>query len=92
MNAAGIRQGGLSPVGSTPQRQQGDETGGAMKAAGSRPPLNCPSWARTRTLLIQSQACCQLHQGAAFWKASVVMERRGIEPLTSALRTQRSPS
>ena len=24
----------------------------------------CPSWARTRTLLIQSQACCQLHQGA----------------------------
>src|SRR5687767_9021617 len=26
--------------------------------------LGCPSWARTRTLLIQSQACCQLHQGA----------------------------
>jgi hypothetical protein len=26
----------------------------------------CPSWARTRTLLIQSQACCQLHQGAVF--------------------------
>ena len=26
---------------------------------------DCPSWARTRTLLIQSQACCQLHQGAA---------------------------
>src|SRR5260370_34029295 len=25
---------------------------------------SCPSWARTRTLLIQSQACCQLHQGA----------------------------
>jgi hypothetical protein len=25
----------------------------------------CPSWVRTRTLLIQSQACCQLHQGAA---------------------------
>src|SRR5690606_36448529 len=25
---------------------------------------NCPSWDRTRTLLIQSQACCQLHQGA----------------------------
>ncbi len=25
---------------------------------------NCPSWVRTRTLLIQSQACCQLHQGA----------------------------
>jgi hypothetical protein len=27
-------------------------------------PFSCPSWARTRTLLIQSQACCQLHQGA----------------------------
>src|SRR5262249_21391419 len=27
-------------------------------------PLSCPSWARTRTLLIQSQTCCQLHQGA----------------------------
>jgi hypothetical protein len=26
--------------------------------------FDCPSWARTRTLLIQSQACCQLHQGA----------------------------
>src|SRR5688500_6993678 len=25
---------------------------------------DCPSWDRTRTLLIQSQACCQLHQGA----------------------------
>src|SRR5215207_6367327 len=29
-------------------------------------PSSCPSWARTRTLLIQSQACCQLHQGAIF--------------------------
>src|SRR6185436_17870814 len=27
-------------------------------------PWDCPSWDRTRTLLIQSQACCQLHQGA----------------------------
>jgi hypothetical protein len=27
-------------------------------------PCDCPSWARTRTLLIQSQTCCQLHQGA----------------------------
>jgi hypothetical protein len=35
--------------------------------SGAAPPgalLNCPSWARTRTLLIQSQTCCQLHQGA----------------------------
>lgn len=27
-------------------------------------PSSCPSRARTWTLLIQSQACCQLHQGA----------------------------
>ena len=26
--------------------------------------LSCPSWDRTRTLLLQRQACCQLHQGA----------------------------
>src|SRR5207244_10448685 len=51
---------------------------------------HCPSWARTRTLLIQSQACCQLHQGAVL--LSIVMELRGIEPLTSAVRLQRSPS
>src|SRR5437879_6306999 len=30
--------------------------------------LHCPSWDRTRTLLIQSQACCQLHQGAGACK------------------------
>ena len=84
--------------------------------------LSCPSWARTRTLLIQSQACCQLHQGAELvisGQCSVIsglvlallfacesqasehsplttdhcfMELRGIEPLTSALRTRRSPS
>ncbi len=30
----------------------------------SRRASSCPSWDRTRTLLIQSQACCQLHQGA----------------------------
>src|SRR2546427_257617 len=29
---------------------------------------SCPSWDRTRTLLIQSQACCQLHQGAPYPK------------------------
>src|SRR5216110_2073634 len=40
--------------------------GQRRRAAGSRPAAlqSCPSWARTRTLLIQSQACCQLHQGA----------------------------
>ncbi len=35
-----------------------------QKAAALRCGFDCPSWARTRTLLIQSQACCQLHQGA----------------------------
>ena len=25
---------------------------------------SCPSWDRTRTLLLQRQTCCQLHQGA----------------------------
>src|SRR4051812_38011555 len=35
------------------------KSGGHAAAA-----LHCPSWDRTRTLLIQSQACCQLHQGA----------------------------
>lgn len=41
-------------------------------------PCNCPSWARTRTLLIQSQACCQLHQGAAngLPNSEVPMRRR----------------
>src|SRR5688572_32861585 len=40
--------------GSTPQRQQGDETGGAMKKRrASARRFHCPSWARTRTLLIQ---------------------------------------
>src|SRR5258705_9531161 len=50
-----------------------------------RPLEDCPSWDRTRTLLIQSQACCQLHQGA-------LMELRGLEPLTSWVRSRRSPS
>ena len=26
---------------------------------------HCPAWGRTRSLLIQSQTCCQLHHGAA---------------------------
>ncbi len=33
-------------------------------------PSSCPAWARTRTLLIQSQTCCQLHQGAILWTES----------------------
>jgi hypothetical protein len=62
--------------------------------------LNCPSWARTRTLLIQSQTCCQLHQGAPFRGSSprprptlllsrscgITAEREtGFEPATLSL-------
>src|SRR5207253_912337 len=35
---------------------------------------SCPSWDRTRTLLIQSQACCQLHEGAADHKLTFSSE------------------
>src|SRR5439155_5771385 len=93
--------------------------------------LDCPSWDRTRTLLIQSQACCQLHQGAPKPERSPsvrlgerrddrmrhtlhvarpatglaaalvrrvtcnlqrVMDLKGLEPLTSWVRSRRSPS
>ena len=40
------------------------KSGGAVFRRGSTVSCDCPSWDRTRTLLIQSQACCQLHQGA----------------------------
>ena len=51
--------------GSTPQRRQGEsEQEGERKSRPKGRLLSCPSWDRTRTLLIQSQACCQLHQGA----------------------------
>src|SRR5436190_913400 len=68
-------------VGPRPQHLWSAEDGVTSKSAES-----CPSWDRTRTLLIQSQACCQLHQGAA------IMELRGLEPLTSWVRSRRSPS
>src|SRR5947208_814085 len=46
--------------------------------------LSCPSWARTRTLLIQSQTCCQLHQGAilssAYSSVESVFDTRLAEP------------
>src|SRR5687767_1830420 len=45
--------------------------------------LGCPSWARTRTLLIQSQACCQLHQGAEaifVWTSKLAATTRSINP------------
>src|ERR1041384_7832536 len=54
-------------------RRRDPETEGRRGCAG-----HCPSWARTRTLLIQSQACCQLHQGAAIWiRRSVVSGAEG---------------
>src|SRR6266567_3431632 len=44
---------------------------------------SCPSWARTRTLLIQSQACCQLHQGAV---NPTAQDSRVMRPLVAARR------
>src|SRR5436190_7459977 len=56
---------------------------------------NCPSWARTRTLLIQSQTCCQLHQGAADLTVSccVLAENPSIRRDSEASRAtgQRQP-
>ena len=40
---------------------------------------SCPSWARTRTLLIQSQACCQLHQGAGRDQKAIGSPQRTVE-------------
>src|SRR6266576_2375217 len=68
-------------------RQRPQQLWSAEDGVTSTSAENCPSWDRTRTLLIQSQACCQLHQGAAF-----SMELRGLEPLTSWVRSRRSPS
>jgi hypothetical protein len=45
---------------------------------------SCPSWARTRTLLIQSQTCCQLHQGASVFVRHAERET-GLEPATLSL-------
>src|SRR3989449_11415224 len=44
------------------------KTGEARHALSAHRASSCPSWDRTRTLLIQSQACCQLHQGAPYPK------------------------
>ncbi len=52
--------------------------------------LSCPARARTWTLLIQSQTCCQLHHGATIRYCPV--ELRGVEPLTSWVRSRRSPN
>jgi hypothetical protein len=53
-------------------------------------PSNCPSWARTRTLLIQSQTCCQLHQGALSYELrTTVLLRFRCRILNSVTRRAR---
>src|ERR1051325_2979884 len=75
---------GASLVGIDPSHVSGEEDRreGKRKTAAYGCRLSCPSWDRTRTLLIQSQACCQLHQGAEAckiaayaWVEKVVPER-----------------
>src|SRR5690606_8217196 len=50
-------------------------------AALQRLPLYCPSRARTWTLLIQSQTCCQLHQGAVIFSVRTEVYKRTTDPL-----------
>ena len=52
------------------------------KSRGAKYLISCPSWARTRTLLIQSQTCCQLHQGAL---VPHYKRETGFEPATLSL-------
>ena len=63
------------------------------------PSENCPAWDRTRTLLIQSQTCCQLHHGAfnhQFAHSPPRLASRkppvGFEPTTPSLRVTCSTS
>ena len=50
------------------------------------PSENCPAWDRTRTLLIQSQTCCQLHHGAS--NPNFTLARPAGKPqATSRIRT-----
>src|SRR2546429_2548507 len=69
------------------KRLHAPKTHEARHDSSSHRASSCPSWARTRTLLIQSQACCQLHQGAVF-----SMELRGLEPLTDRKSTRLNSS
>src|SRR5213596_448520 len=62
-------------VGPRPQHLWSAEDGVTSKSAES-----CPSWDRTRTLLIQSQACCQLHQGAVMPNAKIVSSSTSFHP------------
>ena len=70
---------------------------GPMDQRLSRAPLlaaqpslrSSPAWARTRTLLIQSQTCCQLHHGAVQLLSEPPV---GLEPTTPSLRVTCSTS
>ena len=65
----------VAPPGLDPEAAQPPKDEPPKKAAPASREPSCPSWARTRTLLIQSQACCQLHQGAVL----SIVETRGAE-------------
>ncbi len=59
-HTVGLGRRGLDPAAPARERDRGvQQQSRLIGGFGS-----CPSWARTRTLLIQSQTCCQLHQGA----------------------------
>src|SRR5260370_36816730 len=58
------------------KRWEAPKTHEARHDSSSHRASSCPSWARTRPLLIQSQACCQLHQGA---------ERTSAQQVTASL-------
>jgi hypothetical protein len=51
--------------------------------------FNCPSWARTRTLLIQSQACCQLHQGADYQLLAKNRRHVNLKRLAHSINAER---
>ena len=80
------------------QRREWDSNPrGPMDQRLSRAPLlaaqpslrSSPAWARTRTLLIQSQTCCQLHHGASKPAPEPPV---GLEPTTPSLRVTCSTS
>src|SRR3954464_7001512 len=79
----------VAPLGSTPPRKAGEIA--RRKTTNDRPEMacrsSCPSWDRTRTLLIQSQACCQLHQGAMIFS----FRRTGILVKYFSLRDHSTP-
>jgi hypothetical protein len=82
----------LKPLGHLSQVLQAGSAAGLRRPPHrAARPSSCPSWARTRTLLIQSQTCCQLHQGARNYEVRTTNyelrpERAtGLEPATLSL-------